>query len=234
MNAVVLAAGKGERMRPLSLSTPKPLVEVHGKPLAAWLLRALARAGVKRAVVVVRYKAALVEKALGKACEGVRLVYARQGRKKGTGAALLAAREKARPPLLACNADVVLAPFAYRALARARGCVAAMAVRWSARAERYGVARLRAGRVAALCEKPRGRGLRAWVNAGAYAFFSPALFEDLAALAPGARGEVELTDLLKRYLAGGGVAAVRCTGPYWDIGSPEELEAANQRRNPFS
>ena len=51
MKAIVLAAGRGERMRPLTDATPKPLLQVHGKALIEWHLEALARAGVVEAVV---------------------------------------------------------------------------------------------------------------------------------------------------------------------------------------
>ncbi|MCB1978375.1 MAG: NTP transferase domain-containing protein, partial [Burkholderiaceae bacterium] len=49
--ALLLAAGRGERMRPLTDHTPKPLLQVHGRPLLAWHLQALARAGVPRVVI---------------------------------------------------------------------------------------------------------------------------------------------------------------------------------------
>src|SRR5438552_16340933 len=51
MKAMILAAGRGERMRPLSDATPKPLLEVGGKPLIVWQIEALARAGVRRIVI---------------------------------------------------------------------------------------------------------------------------------------------------------------------------------------
>ena len=49
MKALILAAGRGERMRPLTDSCPKPLLEVRGKRLVEWQLEALARAGIRRA-----------------------------------------------------------------------------------------------------------------------------------------------------------------------------------------
>ena len=51
LKAIVLAAGRGERMRPLTDTTPKPLLKVHGKPLIEWHLEALARDGVREVVV---------------------------------------------------------------------------------------------------------------------------------------------------------------------------------------
>ena len=49
--AMILAAGRGERMRPLTDTTPKPLLQVHGKPLIQWHLDALKRGGFDRVVV---------------------------------------------------------------------------------------------------------------------------------------------------------------------------------------
>jgi MurNAc alpha-1-phosphate uridylyltransferase len=51
MKAMLLAAGRGERMRPLTDTRPKPLIEVGGRPLIAWHLAALARAGVREVVI---------------------------------------------------------------------------------------------------------------------------------------------------------------------------------------
>ena len=51
--AMILAAGRGERMRPLTDTTPKPLLEVHGKPLIEYHIERLATAGIKRIVIKV-------------------------------------------------------------------------------------------------------------------------------------------------------------------------------------
>ena len=65
MKAMILAAGRGERMRPLTDSTPKPLLEVAGKPLIVWTIEALARAGLRELVVNVSHLGELIERALG-------------------------------------------------------------------------------------------------------------------------------------------------------------------------
>ncbi|MDE2251062.1 MAG: nucleotidyltransferase family protein [Gammaproteobacteria bacterium] len=65
MKAMVLAAGRGERLRPLTDLTPKPLLEVRGQPLIAWHLRALARAGVREAVINLSWLGPQLRAALG-------------------------------------------------------------------------------------------------------------------------------------------------------------------------
>ena len=62
---MILAAGRGERMRPLTDSTPKPLLEAGGRPLIAWTLEALARGGVKEVVINVAHLAHEIERRVG-------------------------------------------------------------------------------------------------------------------------------------------------------------------------
>ena len=73
---MVLAAGRGERLRPLTDDTPKPLLVVRGKPLIVWHLEALARAGVREAVINVSWRGAQLRSALGDGRQfGLRIQY---------------------------------------------------------------------------------------------------------------------------------------------------------------
>ncbi len=84
MKAIVLAAGRGSRMRPLSDATPKPLLEVHGKPLIAWHLEALARGGVRDVVINTAWLEEQIVEALGDGARfGVAIAYSREGRDHG-------------------------------------------------------------------------------------------------------------------------------------------------------
>lgn len=76
MKAMILAAGRGERMRPLTDATPKPLLKVGGKPLIVWVIERLKRAGVVDLVVNVSHLAEQIERALGDGTGlGVRITY---------------------------------------------------------------------------------------------------------------------------------------------------------------
>ena len=82
--AIVLAAGRGKRMRPLTDHTPKPLLPVHGKPLIEWHLRALARAGVREVVINTAWLEDRFEAVLGDGRRfGLQLHYSREGRDHG-------------------------------------------------------------------------------------------------------------------------------------------------------
>ena len=82
--AMILAAGRGERMRPLSDRTPKPLLAVHGKPLIEWHLEALARDGVRRVVVNTAWLESQIVDALGDGSRwGVEIRYSLEGRDHG-------------------------------------------------------------------------------------------------------------------------------------------------------
>jgi MurNAc alpha-1-phosphate uridylyltransferase len=80
MKAMVLAAGRGERLRPLTDTVPKPLVQVAGKPLIAWHLTALARAGVREVVVNLSWLGEQLRAALGDGRSfGVAIRYSEEG-----------------------------------------------------------------------------------------------------------------------------------------------------------
>ncbi len=101
MKAILLAAGRGERMRPLTDHTPKPLLQVHGKALIEWHFEALARAGVRDVVVNTAWLEEQIVQKLGDGSRyGVRIAYSLEGREHG-GALETAGGLKKALPLLA-------------------------------------------------------------------------------------------------------------------------------------
>ena len=211
--AVVLAAGKGVRMKS---DRPKVLHEAGGKPLLAWVLAAARRAGCERILVVIGHGAEAVRAAFAGQDD---LVWVEQRDQRGTGHALLQAEPHvgADALLLVLSGDVPLVraeTLAELAEAAERG--------WGALA----VATLAApGSLGRVLADGRG-GLRAiveardaspeelaldTVNAGLYALPAPAIFRHLHALAPdNAQGELYLTDAVHLVLdAGHGVVQVK-------------------------
>ncbi|MFO1401493.1 MAG: nucleotidyltransferase family protein [Steroidobacteraceae bacterium] len=106
---MILAAGRGERLRPLTLATPKPLLEVRGRPLIAWHLAALARAGVREVVINLSWLGAQIRAALGDgAAHGVAIRYSEEGPEPlETGGGIFRALPLLGPaPFLLVNGDV--------------------------------------------------------------------------------------------------------------------------------
>jgi MurNAc alpha-1-phosphate uridylyltransferase len=100
MKAIVLAAGRGERMRPLTDTTPKPLLRVHGKPLIEWHLEALARAGVRDVVVNTAWLEEQIVESLGTGSRfELALRYSREGRDHGGALETAGGLRKALPLL---------------------------------------------------------------------------------------------------------------------------------------
>ncbi|MCC7462184.1 MAG: nucleotidyltransferase family protein [Gammaproteobacteria bacterium] len=109
MRAMILAAGRGERLRPLTLTTPKPLLAVRGQPLIAWHLIALARAGVREVVINLSWLGEQIRAVLGDgAGYGVAIRYSDEGPEPlETGGGIWRALPLLGPePFLLVNADV--------------------------------------------------------------------------------------------------------------------------------
>lgn len=108
MKAMLLAAGRGERLRPLTDTLPKALVPVRGKPLIVWHLERLARAGFRDVVVNIAHLGAKIEAALGDGRRfGISIAYSREPEPLETAGGIAAARELlGTAPFLLVNADV--------------------------------------------------------------------------------------------------------------------------------
>ncbi len=109
MRAMLLAAGRGERMRPLTDSLPKPLVQVGGRPLIGWHLLALARAGIREVVINVSWLAGQLRAALGEGSSfGVSISWSEEGPVPlETGGGIFRALPLLGPdPFLVVNADI--------------------------------------------------------------------------------------------------------------------------------
>ena len=235
MFAVILAAGRGTRMGALTASTPKPLLPLHGRPIIAHILDGLAGAGVTRAVVVTGYRGEQIEAHLGDgAAHGLQLVFRRQATADGTARALTLVRDLVdNAPFVLSWGDVVVEPHVYRTVVdtfRARPVDLVLTVNHTDDPWRGGAVYVdETWRVTRLVEKPpRGTSTTTWNNAGIFVF-SPSIFPYVDRLAPSARGEYELPQAVAAMLADGrDVRAVPVRGFCSDLGTPEDLAAAQQ------
>lgn len=108
MKAMILAAGKGERMRPLTLTTPKPLIPVNGTPLIVYHIKALAKAGFRDIIINHAWLGQQIEDYLGNGEQfGVSIQYSAEGEPLETGGGILKALPLlGKNPFLLVNGDV--------------------------------------------------------------------------------------------------------------------------------
>jgi NDP-sugar pyrophosphorylase family protein len=141
MKALVLSAGKGERLMPLTAAVPKPIVEVGGRPLIHYPLRMLAHAGVTDIAINVHHLAAAVQTALGSGdAIGVRITYAPEVTLLGTGGPLPGLREffgKETFAILNCDTIIDLDLRALAEFHRKSGGLATLVLRESEMPETY-------------------------------------------------------------------------------------------------
>lgn len=222
MQTVVLAAGEGTRMRPLTATRPKPMLPVAGRPLLAHVLDGAVAAGASRLVVVIGYEADVVRDAIGDEHAGVPVEYVVQASQDGTADAVRVARPQLEDaPFAVLAGDNLYDGASLASLFETVPAVGAFEVDDP---RPYGVFELDGDRVASVVEKPDDPP-SSLVNASAYAFTAEAL--DWLDVPASERGEYELTDVLARQLEATDLRPVRLER-WLDIGRPWELLAANE------
>ena len=221
MDAIILAAGLGTRLRPHTETTPKPLLPIRGRPILDWSLGALPRA-VDRVVVVIHYLADQVEAYLRGQRHFARWETVYQEKPRGTGDALRSCRDRLRSErFFVLNGDDLYGAADLAALAE---CPAGLLVHPVDEPERFGIAFLKPdGTLDRLVEKPKLTG-RHLANTGAY-LFPDHVFE--TELQESARGEFEITDYVSALAAREPVHAVQTK--FWlPIGTVEAWQAAQE------
>ncbi|OPY51067.1 MAG: Bifunctional protein GlmU [Methanosaeta sp. PtaU1.Bin060] len=224
MQAIVLAAGEGSRMRPLTSRRPKVMLPVAGKPFLEHMILRARHAGIESFVIVVGYCADHVRSYLGDGSRlGVLIDYALQERQLGTGHALMAARDLAEESFLVLNGDVLAETRDLRRIIQARApAVAAMSV---SDPSRYGVFLMDNGCMKHVVEKsPNPPSDLA--NAGIYSL-NRKIFEVLETVKFSERREIELTDGLNA-LASKEIIGVVQLESWMEIGRPWDILAVNE------
>jgi dTDP-glucose pyrophosphorylase len=232
--AVLLAAGRGTRMRELTADLPKPMIKVRNKPILLHILEGLQAAAIKNFLIIVGYHSEAVRNYFGDGtCFGLRINYATQAVQDGTGRVVDLARDFAGNSAFVLGyGDILVDPQnykriidltddieAYISVARGEDVSKGGAVFLNERME-----------LLDLREKSRaGEATSPWYNAGIYTF-RPSIFEFTARLKPSPRGEYELTDaILELAKSGKKVKAIELTGEWADVRDPEILAQLNKK-----
>lgn len=219
--AVVLAGGRGTRLKPYTQSCPKPMLRVAGRPILERLVLHLAGWGIRRVFLSVNYMADMIESHFGDGTGfGCQIEYLRETEPLGTGGPLSLLRDLPSHPVLVMNGDLVTQVDVGRLLRfhESGEYAATVGARSYTIDIPYGVATLDGERLVALQEKPTQRFV---VNAGIYV-----LRPELLAWVP-RNGRYPITDLVERCIQEGRSVGVHLIEDDWaDIGDPDELRRA--------
>jgi len=225
MRAVVLAGGRGVRLRPLTYTIPKPLLPVGERPILEEIIVRLKRAGVADITVAVGYRAELIETYFRDGAQlGVRIAYVREAQPLGTAGPLALVRDELPPgdgaPLLVMNGDILtdLDPNDLAAYHARGGYALTVVTRQFPLTHPYGVITVEGDRITAIVEKPT---VTDTVSAGVYVV-------ERRVLAHIPAGQYfDMPDLVNRLIAAGEpVGAYPFEGEWIAIDRIEQLEDA--------
>jgi len=241
-HAIILAAGKGTRMKELTADMPKPMLPVNGVPVLERIIINLRVAGVRKILIVTGYKAEVVERHFGDGnALGCSIQYTRQVTQDGTGRVVeLGKSFVGTNPFLLVYGDILVEPATYVKLIqefqnreRVTGIIT---VNLGEDVTKGGALVFdREFRLKELIEKPSPEelqqlkaspGFKPWYNAGLYAFTAE-LFPHIARLEKSVRGEYELTDAIRALAKETrGVFGMQIEGYWIDVRDPELLAKA--------
>ena len=244
MKAVILAAGKGTRMRDLTQELPKPMLKVQDKPILQHIIEGLKSAGIPEFCIVTGFRADVIRDYFKSGEDlGVKISYAHQEVQDGTGKAPELAKDfVGADSFLLTYGDILVKPSTYSSMRERFGggtfeglitvtggedvtkgglmffdqefCLNKVV-------EKPTVAELETYRSEGLLQP----GQPVWYNAGIY-IFRPSLFEFTSKLQKSPRGEYELTDALTSMLASGSkIAGLKIEDRWVDVRDPEVLAA---------
>ncbi|HSH96234.1 MAG TPA: sugar phosphate nucleotidyltransferase [Roseimicrobium sp.] len=243
MKAVILAAGKGTRMRELTADVPKPMLKVHGKPILEHIITGLITTGIREFCIITGWRAEVVEGYFGNGSQwGVSIQYARQVVQDGTGKAPELAKEFVGiDNFLLTYGDILVKPETYQQMRQRfeSGIFSGLlTVTQGQDVTKGGLNFFDADFcLNKLVEKPNAQQLEqlraegwlkpgqpVWYNAGIY-IFRPSVFDFTAKLEKSPRGEYELTDaIIAMITASHKLAGLEIQGRWVDVRDPEVLE----------
>lgn len=222
MKAIVMAAGDGKRMWPLTETRPKALLPVVGKPIIYHQICSMKDAGIDEFVFIIREKKEMLIDYLTKLQDelGVKIEFVEQGEKNGTGAALLYAEGKVSGKFVVVGGDLLFdSEIVKKVMAEHSGEIT-VGLKKVERPEKYGIVETAGGKISYIEEKPKNPKSNL-ANISVYCM-EPSVFEKLKKLKQSERGEYELTDILV------GAKAVEVEGYWEDVGYPWNLLDANK------
>ncbi|MEE8470215.1 MAG: bifunctional sugar-1-phosphate nucleotidylyltransferase/acetyltransferase [Dehalococcoidia bacterium] len=212
--AVILAAGEGQRLRPFTASKPKVMIPIANKPILQYVIEAVAENGIRDIVVVVGYRKDQVIDYFGSGEQfNVNIDYVEHKQQLGTAHALKQARGRVRGRFLTLSGDNLIEPDTISELIQAKSN--AILVKEQENVSKYGVVEARNGIVTSIVEKPK-EALSHLVNTGIYAF-SDDIFDLI-------EQETDLTSVILNMISmGHEVRTCEATGAWLDVVYPWDM-----------
>jgi bifunctional UDP-N-acetylglucosamine pyrophosphorylase/glucosamine-1-phosphate N-acetyltransferase len=231
LKAIILSAGEGKRMRPLTLTKPKTMLPVAGKPIIQYNIEALRDSGIKDILLIVNYKEELVKEYFkdGKDFK-VKITYKTQKEPNGTADAISYGEEFARDDdLIVLNGDIILDKELISEIINDyenSKYDTLMVLTNVEDPSQYGVVEIKDGLVKNIIEKPKDAPSNL-INAGIY-IFNKDIFNRIAKTEISSRGEYEITDSLSLQIKDNKIIKGFITDKKWiDVGMPWDLLEIN-------
>ena len=229
MKALILAAGEGTRMRPLTANIPKPLLPVAGKPFLRHIIETLESLGIRDIYLLIGWKNLKIKEYFGKGEKfNVNLSYLYQEERLGTAHAVGIAKSVMDSDFLCLNGDIVVARSYIHGLMNFykshKGNIISLAKMDNP--GRFGVVELEGEHVTKITEKPK-KPKSDLINAGIY-IFTPDIFKAIMETPKSFRGEYEITDSMKIMMKNNDIFGYVFDEPWVEIGRPWDLLRANE------
>jgi len=225
MKAVVLAAGEGKRMHPLTHTRPKVMVPLAGKPLLEHVLGEIVHSGITEVIFVVGYLDQMVRDYFGTGERwGVRIEYVTQQEQRGTADAVATVRHMIDAPFLLTNGDIIIGGEALNRVGAQPGN--AMTIIKLEDTSNLGVVEVENDKVHQIHEKVH-KPPSHWVNAGAYRF-TPDIFQVIETIPISSRGEYELTDAIQLLIDRNISVSAHTIDTWINISYPWDMLSANE------
>lgn len=231
MKAVILAAGRGTRLEPLTEDTPKCMLPLAGKPILEHVIKAVRKAGIREVVLVVGYREEKIREYFGEGSDfGIKIEYVFQNQQLGTAHAI--DMVELNEDFLVLNGDTLISSECVDGVLSAHSAgihepAATLGLKKVEEPGSYGVVRLKNNRVVEIIEKPK-KYVSNLANAGIYAF-SPKIFGAVEKTKKSERGEYEITSSIRILIDEGEVVRGAMIKGLWsDVGNPWNYLDSNQ------
>lgn len=233
MKAIILSAGEGSRMRPLTLTKPKTMLPVAGKPIIQYNIESLKKNGISDILLIVKYKEDMVKKYFGDGSEfGVNITYKTQEDFLGTANAISYGEDFIHESLIVLNGDIILDAEILQEIIKKYNYIKPDTLMVLTEVEdpsAFGVVEMDNHDIKNIIEKPKLEDAPSnLVNAGIY-IFNEDIFDKINRTELSERGEYEITDSLLLQIKDGKKVIGHNTDKDWiDIGRPWELIEVNE------